>query len=53
MYAGIQICLLFFLTHSTLLRLAMAGNAVATETKKAHLGGKSRFVSFLFVVVYV
>ena len=36
-----------------LLRLAIARNAVATETKKAHLGEKSFFFSFLFVIVYV
>ena len=33
--------------------LMIARNAVATETKKAHLGEKSFFFSFLFVIVYV
>lgn len=42
-----------FFNSQHALAIAMAGNAVATETKEAHLGGKSRFVSFLFVVVYV
>ena len=43
MYEGIKIYFLFFSPQSTLLRLAIAGNAVATETKKAHLGEKKLF----------